>query len=185
MDTQDVFWTPELQAKLDSRSKGIIADRPFPFVLKAFRKKDGEGKYVIPKKLWPVFTLLSKDGIGIAREEDFSRVSYDQDSEKLETDMKLGSRRVDTLSDNILKAKGFICEDGTLLDYDKKKRQLLIHTPKAGQPGSYNTESKNGITPDAFIKYMRADDQIEVQNAINERSTLTKEELQGLGWLPD
>jgi hypothetical protein len=184
METKNVFWTPELQAKLDNRDKGIIADRPFPWTPPAFRKKNEQGEFVIPKALWPVFTLLSKDGIGIAKEEDFSRISFDQSNERLETEMKLGSRRIDTLSDGIQKVRGYPCEDGTLLDFDKKKKQLLIRTP-GGQPGTYDTESKNDVGPEAFIKYINADNQIQIQNAINERSTLTKEELQGLGWSPD
>jgi hypothetical protein len=60
-------------------------------------------------------------------------------------------------------------ETGEVVTYDAKTGDLTVGGKK-----------KTNVTPAALIKLLPAAMQVDLQNAINERSQLTAEELQGL-----
>ncbi len=105
----------------------------------------------IPKNHWPVYTLRAKSGIEIADVED--KAGYYEDG-KLH--LESGSTRLETLRIGIISVKRFIMEDGSIIDF------------------------KEGENIDSLIAKFPIALQVELQNAINERKTLTKEELAGL-----
>lgn len=149
METKNVELTEELKSKLKSAGQiGFQVDCTFKYVPKFYRDPKNE----IPKSLWPIFTLRSKNGLEIAEAED--KAGYIN----LETKKYIsesGSLRIETLRNGIVDVKNFICEDGSILSCKNK----LI---------------------DELIKSLPIALQIELQNAINERSQLTSEELLGL-----
>lgn len=174
METKNLILTPDLKSKL----KDFVAfdvSASFPYVPKIFREKDKDGKLEIPKEFWTVFKLKSKDGLQIAKVEDeMGYVSLDNKTNETKMQLRSGTIRLNTLRDGILSVKNFITEDGSRISWDHKMTQAII----TGTDGKENI--KNGIKIDFIIAKMRAAFQVEIANAINERKTLTEEELQGL-----
>jgi hypothetical protein len=166
--------TPELKAKLKN-VLGFSIEAPFEYVPKAFREKDESGVYVISKEFWPVFILKSKDGVESAEVEDeagFWEVDKNGGSSRLH--MQTGKHRIESLERGLIGVKNFLFEDGRVLRWDVKTKEQTI-TSEAG------TESKkNNVDVYDIIRFLRADLQVELVNAINERSILTDEEKQGL-----
>lgn len=162
MDTVKVTLTDEMKKKLGT-ALGFSVEAAFKYVPKAFRENN------IPKELWPVFTLTSKDGIQIAELEDgIGEVVYSQNAS---TTMKInsGTQRIQTLEIGIVSVKNFLLENGTIISFNKALGELV-------EGGSV----KKGATVRDFIKYVTPALQTELQNAINERKVLTPEELTGL-----
>lgn len=124
-------------------------------------KPDATFKYVpkvfrdagIDKKLWPVFILKGKDGIEISKALDSAgHISYDQATGKADFIPTAGKQRLETLEKGIIGWKNYRDADGSLVEFKGKESIKFL--------------------PDAL--------QTELQNAINERSELSQEELQGL-----
>ena len=65
METQELNLTAEMREKLN-RTLGFNVKAEFPYVPIDYRNPENE----IPKELWPVFILTSKDGIEVAELED-------------------------------------------------------------------------------------------------------------------
>ena len=154
----------EFTAEVKNKLKGLVGfsvETPFPYTPKAFRE-------ALPKEQWPVFVLRSKSGTDIAKAEDGA--GYYEQYSKDGTDFNRfvptsGSRRLETLGRGILKIRRFPLEDGSILEYDRKDSRLFI----AG------AEVKGDV-----LDYVPVKLQIDLQNAINERSELTEEEKTGL-----
>ena len=170
METKELRLTEEMRAKLNS-SLGFDVKAEFPYVPIDYRNVDNE----IPKELWTVFVLTSKDGLEVAQLEDSAGEMLYDDKTKL-TRMKLtgGSQRISTLANGIVSVKQYWLEDGSYFNYNKKRKEL-VRVLEDGR-----TETTKGVVARDFIKYMSADLQVEVQNAINERKKLSEEELRGL-----
>jgi len=157
IEVKDIILTDEHKAKL----KGLLAfdvSATFPYVPKAYRESD------IPKELWPIFILKSKDGLELAQAEDDAGVMlYDQQTQQAKMKLCAGTMRVKTLKRGIKSWKNWRNEEGILIEYNKTK----------------HTNGSNELSDSALRSFPIAL-QLELQNAINERSILTPEELQGL-----
>jgi hypothetical protein len=163
MNSKTIKLTEEYKEKL----KGILGFdvlSEFKYVPISFRKNG------IPKELWPIFTLTSKDGIELAEVEDcMGEVSYNTKDNSTSFKISSGAQRVKTLEIGIKKVNRYIMEDGNFLCYDSEKQEITI-----GEKKSTNITSRD------FIRYLPINLQIELQNAINERKNLSEEELTGL-----
>jgi len=169
VETKDIVLTDEMKEKL----KGFLAftvDTPFKYVPKVFRGNN------IPKELWPVFMLKSKDGIEIADAED--EAGYVELGKKGDSESKLkmqsGKARILTLSSGVLSVKNYPLEGDKSVSYDKASKVLTI-TDSDGKE-----HLKNGSDIKGLLRLLTAQLQTELQDAINERSTLSDEELSGL-----
>jgi hypothetical protein len=156
-------------------SIGFEVKNEFKWTPKVFREKQENGTFIIPPVLWPVFVLKSKDGLEIAEIEDsIGYTEYLNGTPKFHSCS--GSHRIATLERGIKSIKNLpLGEDGKFFDFDSEKQLLTIHD------ASGIVESKPAEVRDV-IRFMRAELQVEIQNAINERSTLTEEERRGLGY---
>lgn len=143
--------TDEMRAKL----KGVLGfqvDTEFKYVPKAWR----DNPEIFPKKTWPVFRLRSLDSFDLAEVEDgkIERVTEGgKDTFKITAIARSGRTRIETLKKGILGWEKYPDENGNYIPFE----------------GSDS------------IRHLKPELCIELQDAINERSTLTKEELQGLG----
>ena len=163
MKTVNVKLTDEMK-KILGNSLGITVEAAFKYVPKAFRENN------IPKEIWPVFTLTSKDGIEISELEDnIGEYVINKDTKTSSMKINSGSQRVQTLEMGIVNVKNFLLSDGTIISFDKTKEELKI-----------SGEVKREATVRDFIRYLSPALQLELQNAINERKVLTEEELVGL-----
>lgn len=170
METQEVKLTEEMRSKLRG-TIGFDVSAEFPYVPLAFRDVKNE----IPKELWPIFTLKSKDGIQIAEAEDNAgEMIYDDRKKETKMQMKSGSQRLKTLESGIRKVKSYPLEDGRLINFDLSRREIIIVDTQG------RTDTTKGVTVRDLIKFIPVDLQVELQNTINERKTLTEEELRGL-----
>lgn len=170
--TKDLRLTPEMLDKLKAtKALGFKVEASFKYVLKVYRE---DLKDDIPKNLWPVFTLRSKDGLETAGIEDTMYIVMDGDGKKPKTYVNSGRLRIETLKNGILSVKNFPFEDGSIMDYDKLAKKITT-TDSEG-----NTKTQTNVGSEEIIKYITPDVQTELQNAINERSSLTEEELVGL-----
>lgn len=164
-EPKDVRLTPEILSKI----KGCTAfdvEAVFPYVPKDFRENN------IPKAFWPVFTLKSKDGLESAEVEDTAGYFEYKNGSSLFHPAS-GSRRVSTLEHGIVKIKNLPIErHGSIstLSYDSEALEVQIGT---------STPIKLSDARE-IVRYLKPALQVELQNAINERSTLTEEEKQGL-----
>lgn len=163
----DLKLTAEMQKKL--REAGVLGfqvEAPFPYTPKAYRN--------LPKELWAIFTLRSKDGVELANIEDRTS-EYTLGKDETTMQIKSGSVRIETLKLGILKMKNYLMEDGTVLDYDKSTETATYHPANGGKPAS-----KDRVPVEDVIRHIPIRLQMELQNAINERSTMTDEEVRGL-----
>lgn len=169
MDTRNVEMTSEVRERLKDFI-GFQIDATFRYVPKVWRESG------LPKETWPVFTLKSKNGVEIAEAEDnagfVSLGKAENDESKLH--MLTGSQRLETLSKGIVSFVNFPMEDGSTINYDSKTNILTT----VSVDGSEKSKTTNILN---VIKHLRPKMQKELQEAINERSTLTEEELMGLG----
>ena len=146
----------------------------FVYTPKVFREKDVNGEYVIPKNLWPIFTLKSKDGLEITKMEDnVGFIEYKPDGSNI-WHSKTGSMRAQTLGEGVLKIKNLPLEGGAkFLSYTKESMKIVIADNGA-------EKSFPVADPSEIIRYLKVELQIELQDAINERSTLSEDERRGL-----
>jgi len=164
---EDLVFDDFYRAKL----KGLIGftvDTEFKWTPKAYREQK------IPVEFTPVFTLKSKNGLEIAEQEDStSYVEVDEGTDKPRVVMTSGKVRVETIKKGLVEVKNFMMEDGTALNFVAKTGNLTSKVK--------GVETKMGtITVRNFIKYLPATLQVQLQDAINERDTLTPEEERAL-----
>jgi len=145
---------------------GFEVEASFKYVPKFYRDPENS----IPKEYWPLYVLKSKDGLAIAETEDNMSVTLDRKEEARSFTLKTGSVRISTLKNGIVSIKNQKTEDGRVLSYDVKTKKLIV--------GS----SERECDTEEAIRYMTANLQVDLQNAINERISLTEEELVGLGF---
>lgn len=174
MEKRDVRLTDEMLEKLKD-SVGFEISANFGYVPKAYREKTVNGEYFIPKSLWPLITLKSKNGLEIAEIEDKIGYSEYRDGSMFYHTCS-GSYRIATLEKGIKKIKGLPLENGKcFLDYDLDSLRVIIRD----ESGVVISDTKLSEAKE-LLKYIKASLQVELQNAINERSTLTEEEKRGL-----
>lgn len=142
----------KLTPEMAEKLKGFLAiDVNAKFKYVPKAYRNGDG---IPKEFWPIFTLNGKDAIDLAKAEDSAGVmEIDPESGKLTRYIpRAGSSRITTLKDGIDRWKNFRNEKGELIEYVNSDSISCLPVPL----------------------------QTELQDAINERKTLTEEELRGL-----
>ena len=172
METRDLKLTPEVKAKLDG-FLGFTVEATFKYTFKVFRQKDESGNFIVPKETWPIFTLKSLDGLEAAKREDSAGyVTLDTKLSETKLHLESGSSRISTLEKGIKGVNNLILEDGSVLDFDSVQEIITIRN------GKKSKATKGSVKE--LIKYLRPVAQMELQEAINERSTLSDEELQGL-----
>jgi hypothetical protein len=161
--------TPELLEKL-SKITGFDLEAEFQYVPKVFRQKDQKGEYVFPKDTWAVFTLRSKNGLEVAEAEDNAGYfEYNAEQKTSIFHAHSGSNRLDTLEKGIISIKNMPLENGDTLSYNKAESKLTI-----GKKVTKDVPIRD------VLRYLKVSLQVELHNAINEKSTLTEEELSGL-----
>ena len=153
-ETKDVRLTPEMKKKL-AGFIGFTKDPVFWYVPKAYREKDEDGKYIIPKAVWPGFKLKGLTGLEAADMED-NIGTFDTEAKRMHITM--GNQRLELLKTNILGWKNF---------YDEEDKEILF-SRSAGEV----EKQCLGRLPDQL--------QRELFNAISDRSLLSEEELLGL-----
>jgi hypothetical protein len=169
IEQRDVVLTPELKDKLKG-FVGFTVDAPFVYVPKVYREND------IPKGLWPTYELKSKDGVELAETEDQAGYIELRGSQSTASRLRMqtGTARIATLRDGILKVKNQPVEGDRTVSYDKASKTLTTK----GADGKEHI--KNGADVKSLIRLLPIALQVELQEAINERSVLSEEELQGL-----
>jgi hypothetical protein len=178
MEVKDFVITPEIEKRLKG-FVGFDVKATFKYTPKIFRDKNDAGEYLIPKPLWPVFELKSKNGMEIAEVKDKTGYfEYDRaagESNKAKLHLQSGSMRVETLKKGIISIRKYLMEDGRFIEWNCKTLDLAFKNADG-----IIVERKGSIPIEKVIEYIPAPMQTELQNAINERSTLSEEELQGL-----
>lgn len=168
MTEKEKFLDDDTQKKL-KKMRGFSVKAEFPYTPKIYR----EAK--LPKDVWPIFVLRSKDGLQLAEVEDNAgSVFYDTKKDRVEQDLKTGTRRLETLRSGILRISNWEQDDGTKYAWGKDSGALVI-TEKDG-----TQKTTNVIPVDFMIKKMNIELQGELQNAINERAEMSPEETEGL-----
>lgn len=167
MEVKEVKLTDELKAKL-AGCLGFSVDAEFKYVPKAFRLNN------VPKEFWPIWVLKSLDGLEAASREDASGfMTLDQSTKETKLHIESGSARIETLEKGIRSVKNFYFEDGRIANYDSSTDTIVF-----SRDGKVVETKKMSVRD--FIRYIRPELQIELQNAINERAVLMEEELMGL-----
>lgn len=162
MNKVKINLTDEYKAKLRG-GLGFDVSAEFPYVPRIFRKSD------LPKDIWPVFMLTSKDGLEICEVEDsVGEIVMDRESRKSSMKINTGSQRVKTLELGIKSIKRYPLENGDLLYFSAAEESITIGGTKS-----------DGTVRDV-IRHIPPAVQVDLQNAINERKLLTPEELTGL-----
>jgi hypothetical protein len=161
MEMKDVVLTDDLRKKMAGLF-GFRLDGKFLYVPQRCRQRTMDGAWEIPKELWPVFTIRGIDGVESTLAEDnlHGTVSVDE-SGKSSVTIKSGRHKITTCSRGILTWKN-----------------LRDNTGKLIAPPEQDSIT-GGVTTDA-LRVLPASLLAELANAINERSTLTEEELLGL-----
>jgi len=138
---------------------GFTENPKFVYVPKAFREKNEDGTYKIPKEHWPKFHLEGKDGIESAKMEDtMGHMEFDSKTDVRRWVGKSGSKRIEILKGGIKGWENWFDNEGKEIPF--RQNQSIIHN-----------ESLKRI-PVALA--------IELANAITDRITLTPEETEGL-----
>jgi len=163
MEEKKMELTPEVKNKL----KGFIGfqtDSIFKYVPKVFRDLEND----IPKNLWPIFTLKSKDGIELAKIEDnIGDMKFDVITQETSMALKSGNTRITTLEYGIKKVNNFILDNGSVVSFENEELNI-------------DGDIKKHRKVKEIIKLMPINLQKELQDVINERSELSQEELEGL-----
>lgn len=162
----DIQLSEEMKERL--KKAGVVAyqlKNTWKYVPRAYREtkdKDGKTMEAIPKEHWPVFTLRCLDGVSASLLEDKlnTKIELVKDGN---TSMTLNSGRVrlETCSKGIVGVKNFLDTNGKEVKVEKDK----VH---------------GGITEDS-LKHFSPTLQVELTNVITEQTTLTEDELLGLG----
>ena len=151
----DRVYSPEVAEKL----KGFLPMAPrsdFPYVPLVYRES------VEDKDLWPVFILKGHDGIQAAKMEDEVFTAH---IEEVGGDRSIkthsGKIRLEYLRRNLVNIKNWIdLETGKVIKFERNVRTNQVD--------------------DKVLGKISTDLQIELVDAITERSTLSDEEIQGL-----
>ena len=142
--------TDEQKAKLKGLA-AITTENEFIYVPAVYREND------FPKELWPMFLLKGKNGIQMAEDED--NAGY-MEAGNNRIFLTAGKKRLESLKKNIVNWKNFYDENGVIIPFKR--------------------DDVNGLVSNKVLERMPVKLQIELVNAINDRNTLTEEELQGL-----
>ena len=164
----NIVLTQELKEKLkQAGSFAFDLENKWPYVPKAYREK-AKGKYLIPKELWPVFTLRCLDGVASSLMEDklygtitIGEVDADKKTTK-GTTMPLNS--------------GFVRVETCRLGIITWKNYRDINGKTIPAPA---TDSDGNITEDS-IRLINPRLQVELVNAITDQKILSEDELLGL-----
>jgi len=159
----DVEVNEEYLAKLKG-FMGFEETDKFPYTPKVFRQKDKDGNFIFPKKMWPIFYLVGKDGIEASElQDDAGYVTRDSKTGQNKIVLQGGKQRLDTIATSVKGWKNWFESDfKTAIPFDAKK------------------DIKNDRLINDKLKKFPIPLQEELQEAINERDTMTKEELTGL-----
>lgn len=159
----DVELDDDYAAKLKG-FMGFEENNRFPYVPKIFRRLDKDGNFLVPKNKWPIFYLEGKDGIQASElQDEAGYVSRDSKTGEQKIVLQGGKQRLSTIATGCKGWKNWYETDfKTLIPFNEK------------------TDIKNGRLIDAKLKKFPVPLQEELQEAINERDTMTKEELAGL-----
>lgn len=157
----------EVNEEYLSKLKGFMGfeeSDQFPYTPKVFRQKDKDGKFIFPKKMWPIFYLTGKDGIEASElQDDAGYVTRDAKTGQNKIVLQGGKQRLDTIATSVKGWKNWFESDfKTAIPFDKKN------------------DIRNNRLVDSKLKKFPIPLQEELQEAINERDTMTKEELTGL-----
>lgn len=166
METQDVILTDEVKKKLAGAGMlGFQIDAKFSYVPKVFREKNTNGEYLIPKTIWPVFTLRGLNGLEATLAEDDlgGRVVWNEDNSRT-IDIKRARIKVNTCKKGIVTWRNFRDMNGK-----------LIPVPAPEDPNNVGAGIK-----EECLRYISPTLMSELTDAITEQSQLTQEELQGL-----
>ena len=165
MSETNIQLTPEVRERLRG-FLGFDTQSSFFYVPKMFRFKDDKNAFIVPKNLWPTFELKAKDGVEISNLED--QIGYTEynlmNPMERKYISKAGFFRMETLRRGIRRWKNFLMED--LVTQIPFKPEYL---------------GEDGLLTEDAIRVIPVRLQAELCEAINERSTLTEEELMGLG----
>jgi len=159
----DIQLSDEIKARL--KQAGAVAyqlKNTWKYVPRAYREMDKDGEdYLIPKGLWPVFTLRCIDGVSASKMEDkiSTRVEYNDNGTR-SIILNSGRARLGTCALGIVGVKNFKDESGKEV---KLKRD----------------EVTGGVTEDS-LKHIHPKLQTELTNVITEQENLTDDELSGL-----
>jgi hypothetical protein len=153
VETVDLKLTAEQKKKLQD-FVAIDTTEVFKYVPLVYRQKKPDGEYLFPKEMWPVFTLKGKDAFDLAKTEDSIGVMDVDQKTMMPKQMRMtsGTVRIETLKKGVKGWKNFKNEKGQIVHYK-------------------GSES---------IAVLKSKLQTELQNAINEHTVLTEEELRGL-----
>ena len=170
MKIRNIELTEEQQKKIMACC-AIDVSASFRYVPQAWRQSG------IPKDLWPVFVLRGKDGVESAEIEDQMAVMQLVDGRATQR-ITSGNVRVSTLTGGIESVMNLPLADGRLLCYrydaDKGLAEMWSIT-EAGKEVDRRVVQRKEI-----VRYISPSLQVELQDAINERSVMTDEELLGL-----
>ncbi len=144
---------------------GFKLNNKWPYVPVSYRAKDNNGEYMIDKKFWPVFTIRGIDGVESSELEDECSTERHVDPEGNSTyKIQSGKSRMLSIRSGIVTWENFL--DETFENF--------VPPPKK------DPVEEDMITEDS-LRQVSFDLQIDLYNAITRRSTLTDEELLGLG----
>ena len=154
----------ELTDEMKERLRGFAAIEvvnEFQYVPRACRQKDDNGAWVIPKNLWPVFTLRGLDGIQQTMKGDALDVQIDANGKPFVAKSNTGKIAVDVCRKGVVTWRNWRTAEGALVS-------IGLGT---GQGENLRDEDLGKLPPNIMF---------ELCNAITEQSLLTEEELVGL-----
>lgn len=155
----DVWLNEEVQKRM-AKFTGITPEEKFRYVPETCREKDENGEYYIPKELWPVFTLRGVDGVEATLREDEVETRFDADQSN-GANIKMNSGKI----------KLKTCKKGIVTWKNLRDRNGKFIQPPTQHNGEISDYDIRKLSPGLIT---------ELAEAINERTILTDEELQGL-----
>jgi len=159
----DIELTQEMKDRLKKIGcLGFELEEEWKYVPRSYREKDKKGKFKIPQKLWPVFTLRGLDGIETTEMEDLLNGGIEYVDGKTIARQNLGLAKTET------------CKRGIVTWSNFRNSKFEIIKPPEKNPAGI------GIIEDS-LRYISPSLMVELTNAITEHMHLTDEELLGLG----
>ena len=159
----DIILTKEIKEHLKKAGAlGFDLENQWPYVPEVYRKIDKKKEYIIPKKLWPVFTLRCLDGVDSSLMQD-----------KLYGTITIGDEKGTTMPLNTGAVRVKTCKLGIInwKNYRDIKGELIAAPVKDDIEGGIVEDSVRLISPKL---------QMELANAITEYTTMSDEEALGL-----
>lgn len=173
-EIKNVVLSDEIRERLNQiGALGFHIESSFKYVPMAYRAKDKNGNFLLPKKYWAIFVLRGIDGVDSAYLEDEQRSEMHYGSIEVGKDGKektmrdvsakinSGKARLATLQKGIIKWHNFYDANGKLIPSPKEDKVN----------GGISEDSLRPIPPNL---------QVELANAITEQTLLTADELLGL-----